>query len=119
MDTVVRKTRRTETRICRIQWSNHTEAEATWEIEDDLRKEFPYLFEELSASTLQPDGVRYPGRAYPKAVAVSASGLLATATGSAGEMSNLALFHLGVPAATFTATCNLEVRPHGLALSAT
>jgi len=50
LDTAVRKTRRSETKICRVQWSNHTENEATWEIENDLRKEFPYLFEELSES---------------------------------------------------------------------
>ena len=28
----------------KVQWSNHTEAEATWEREDYLRSEFPYLF---------------------------------------------------------------------------
>ena len=50
LDTASRKTRTSETRICRVQWSNHTEAEATWEKEDDLRREFPYLFEELSES---------------------------------------------------------------------
>ena len=50
LDTTSRKTRMSETRICRVQWSNHTEAEATWEKEDDLRREFPYLFEELSES---------------------------------------------------------------------
>ena len=50
LDTAVRKTRRSETKICRVQWSNHTENEATWEIENDLRKEFPYLFEEPSES---------------------------------------------------------------------
>ena len=33
-------------RFCGVQWSNHTEAEATWESEDDLKKEFPYLFED-------------------------------------------------------------------------
>ena len=50
LDTIVRKTRTSEIRICRVQWSNHTEAEATWEKEDDLRREFPYLFEESSKS---------------------------------------------------------------------
>ena len=38
------QTRRTAVRFCRVQWSNHTEAEVTWEREDDLKKEFPYLF---------------------------------------------------------------------------
>ena len=40
-----RQTRRTAVRFFRVQWSNHMEAEATWEREDDLKKEFPYLFE--------------------------------------------------------------------------
>jgi hypothetical protein len=46
LDIATRQTRRTTVRFCRVQWSNHTEAEATWEREDDLKKEFPYLFEE-------------------------------------------------------------------------
>jgi hypothetical protein len=46
LDVATRQTRRTIVRFCRVQWSNHTEAEATWEREDDLKKEFPYLFEE-------------------------------------------------------------------------
>jgi hypothetical protein len=28
----------------KVQWSNHTEKEATWEREDYLRREFPGLF---------------------------------------------------------------------------
>ena len=44
LEMVTRQTRRTTVKICRVQWSNHTEAEATWEREDDLKKEFPYLF---------------------------------------------------------------------------
>ena len=45
LDVATRQTRRTAVRFCRVQWSNHTETEATWEREDDLKKEFPYLFE--------------------------------------------------------------------------
>ena len=44
LDTVTKQTRTTTVRICRVQWSRHTEAEATWEREDALRKEFPHLF---------------------------------------------------------------------------
>ena len=50
LDTVTRQTRRTATRFCQVQSSNHTEAEATWERQDDLKKEFPYLFEDLLES---------------------------------------------------------------------
>jgi hypothetical protein len=44
LDTVTKQTRTTTVRIYRVQWSRHTEAEATWEREDALRKEFPHLF---------------------------------------------------------------------------
>ena len=40
-----RRTRQKTTRFFRVQWSNHTEDEATWEREDFLRAEYPYLFE--------------------------------------------------------------------------
>ena len=46
LDTITRQTKRTAVKFYRVQWSNHTEAEATWEREDDLKKEFPYLFED-------------------------------------------------------------------------
>ena len=45
LDVATRQTRRTAVRFCRVQWSNHMEAEVTWEREDDLKKEFPYLLE--------------------------------------------------------------------------
>ena len=32
------------TKFCRVQWSHHTDDEATWEREDDLRKDHPHLF---------------------------------------------------------------------------
>src|SRR6266540_3259382 len=50
IDTAVRSTRRSQTRFCRVQWSNHIVAEATWEHEDDLLKEFSCLFEDQSES---------------------------------------------------------------------
>jgi hypothetical protein len=31
--------------MCKVQWSNHTEREATWEKESELRMLYPYLFE--------------------------------------------------------------------------
>jgi hypothetical protein len=45
LDTVVRRTRTSEVRVCRVQWSRHGVEEATWEREDALKKEFPHLFE--------------------------------------------------------------------------
>src|SRR5207244_4248588 len=50
IDTTIRSTRRSQTRFWRVQWSNHIVAEATWEREDDLLKEFLHLFEDQSES---------------------------------------------------------------------
>jgi hypothetical protein len=33
-----------------VQWSNHTEEEATWEKEDQLKVESPDIFSDLSES---------------------------------------------------------------------
>jgi hypothetical protein len=82
----------------------------------------PYMFEELSASTLQPDGPRYPGQPYPSAVAVSASGVLATGLDNGYSSPDVGVYNLGAPAATWTASTNnsdgtANVAPHGLALS--
>ena len=44
LDTVTKRTRNSEVRICIVQWSRHGEKEATWEREDALKKEYPYLF---------------------------------------------------------------------------
>jgi hypothetical protein len=39
----VRLTRRRKIKMYKVQWSNHTEDQATWEREDYLRREFPRL----------------------------------------------------------------------------
>jgi hypothetical protein len=44
LDSVVRKTRNSEVRLCKVQWSREGEEEATWESEDSLRREYLYLF---------------------------------------------------------------------------
>jgi hypothetical protein len=46
LDRAVKETRRTTIPFCKVLWSNHTEREATWEKEADLRKEYPHLFRE-------------------------------------------------------------------------
>jgi hypothetical protein len=46
LDRAVKETRRTTIPFCKVLWSNHTEREATWEKEADLRKEYPHLFTE-------------------------------------------------------------------------
>ena len=39
-----RTTRTRSIRFLKVQWSNHTEEEATWEREEDLKKDYPDLF---------------------------------------------------------------------------
>jgi hypothetical protein len=39
----IRLTRRCKIKMYKLQWSNHTEDEATWEREDYLRREYPGL----------------------------------------------------------------------------
>ena len=41
-----RRTRQKTIKFFRVQWSNHTENEGTWEREDFLRTEHPHLFED-------------------------------------------------------------------------
>lgn len=83
----------------------------------------PYEFEELDASTLKPDGLIYPGAAYPSAVTVSASGMLAT--GLFGyDSTDINVYPLGKPAASFTAAVGVasngwaDILKHGLVLNA-
>ena len=39
-----RVTRSKVIKFCKVHWSHHTEDEATWEREEDLQKDHPYLF---------------------------------------------------------------------------
>jgi hypothetical protein len=41
LETSERVTRNKRIKICRVQWSHHTEEEATWEREEELKAEFP------------------------------------------------------------------------------
>jgi hypothetical protein len=41
LDTVVKRTRTSEVRVCRVQWSRHRVEEAMWEREDALKKGSP------------------------------------------------------------------------------
>jgi hypothetical protein len=37
-------------KVCKVQWSHHTEEEATWEREEELKAEFPSFFFDPSES---------------------------------------------------------------------
>ncbi|KAK1633109.1 hypothetical protein QYE76_007424 [Lolium multiflorum] len=44
LEEAFRTTRTRSIKFLKIQWSNHTEEEATWEREEDMKKEYPNLF---------------------------------------------------------------------------
>jgi hypothetical protein len=44
LDTLTRVTRNKVIKMCKVQWSHHGKDEATWEREEELRIDFPYLF---------------------------------------------------------------------------
>jgi hypothetical protein len=48
LDTAERVTRNKVIRMCKVQWSHHTEDEATWEHEEELRVDYTELFPSAS-----------------------------------------------------------------------
>jgi hypothetical protein len=50
LETSERVTRNKKIRMCKVQLSHHTEDEATWEREEELKAEFPSFFSDLSES---------------------------------------------------------------------
>ena len=40
-----RRTKNKVVKFHKVQWNNHTEDEATWEREDELKAKYPYLFQ--------------------------------------------------------------------------
>jgi hypothetical protein len=50
LDTSEKVTWNNRYKMCKMQWSNHTEKEATWEKEDQLKAEFSGIFSSLSES---------------------------------------------------------------------
>jgi hypothetical protein len=48
LDTAERVTRNKVITMCKVQWSHHTEDEATWEHEEELRADYPELFPSAS-----------------------------------------------------------------------
>jgi hypothetical protein len=50
LDTSEKVTRNNRYKMCKVQCSNHTEEEATWEKVDQLKAEFPEIFSNLSES---------------------------------------------------------------------
>ena len=48
LDQAERRTRQKAIKFLKVQWSHHSEDEATWEQEDRLREEYPALFPSTS-----------------------------------------------------------------------
>jgi hypothetical protein len=50
LETSERFTRNKKNKMCKVQWSHHTEEEATWEREEELKAEIPSFFSDPSQS---------------------------------------------------------------------
>jgi hypothetical protein len=50
LETSERVTRNKRINMCKVQWSHHTEEDATWEREEELKAEFPSFFSDPSKS---------------------------------------------------------------------
>jgi hypothetical protein len=50
LETSERVTQSKRIKMCKVQWSHHTEQEATWEREEELKAEFPSFFSNPSES---------------------------------------------------------------------
>jgi hypothetical protein len=50
LETSERVTRNKKIMLCKVQWSHHTEEEATWEREEEWKAEFPNFFSDPSES---------------------------------------------------------------------
>jgi hypothetical protein len=50
LETSERVTRNKKNKMCKVQWSHHTEEEATWEREEELKAEIPSFFSDPSQS---------------------------------------------------------------------
>jgi hypothetical protein len=50
LDTSEKITRNNRYRMCKVQWNNHIEEQATWEKEDQLKTEFSEIFSNLAES---------------------------------------------------------------------
>jgi hypothetical protein len=45
LDTLARVKRNQVIKMCKVQWSNHSEDEGTWEREEELKEDYPHLFD--------------------------------------------------------------------------
>jgi hypothetical protein len=48
LETAERVTHRQIIRMCKVQWSHHTEDESMWELKEELKSDYPDHFSNLS-----------------------------------------------------------------------
>ena len=53
MDVIDKVLRHDVVKLVKIQWSNHTIREATWELEEKMREKHPHLFQDPNMSSLE------------------------------------------------------------------
>ncbi|KAL0392767.1 UNVERIFIED_CONTAM: hypothetical protein Sradi_2499500 [Sesamum radiatum] len=46
LDRSIKKLRNKEIPMVKVRWSHHSPREATWEVEENMREKYPYLFPE-------------------------------------------------------------------------
>ena len=52
LDRQIKKLRNEKITIVKVKWSRHSPKEATWEVEKDMRVQYPYLFSVIGESHL-------------------------------------------------------------------
>ncbi|XP_073153938.1 uncharacterized protein [Henckelia pumila] len=55
VDTMDQVLRRRTIPYVKVQWSNHTEREATWELKEMMQEKYPFLFEEQDDSSFEDE----------------------------------------------------------------
>jgi hypothetical protein len=50
LETSERVSQNKKIKMCKVQWSHHSEEEATWEREEEMKAEFPSFIFDLSES---------------------------------------------------------------------
>ena len=53
VDVMDKVLRHTVVKLVKVQWSNHSVREATWELEEEMREKHPYLFQDSGMSSLE------------------------------------------------------------------
>ena len=53
VDVMNKVLRRAVVKLVKVQWSNHSIQEATWELEEEMREKHPQLFQDSGNSSLE------------------------------------------------------------------